>query len=126
MFGQLVIDGLWATPAVSVQSCGYFAPGNMAPGDHSLLWMDVFYDSVLGRIPPLPLTLMAQRLRLYDIKTTKKYLDHYHQLLHQYHVLHCQVALHNSVHCGAPLNLAQAAKANAIDAFCTKVMLTAE
>ena len=75
--GQTVIDGLWATPSVSVIHCGYFAPGNSAPGDHSLLWMDVQFMSVLGHIPHLPPTFKAWWPCLYDTKTTKKYLDSY-------------------------------------------------
>ena len=59
MFGQEVIDGLWATHNIDVKRCGYFAPGEMSPGDHSLLWMDISYHSVLGHSPILPQTFKA-------------------------------------------------------------------
>ena len=68
MYGQEVIDGLWATTGVMVSCCGYLALGERVPGDHSLLWMDVTYESTLKQLPILPLTFQAQCLRLYDPK----------------------------------------------------------
>ena len=59
MYGQDVIDGLWATIGVTVSCCGYLAPGEQVPGDHSLLWMEVTYESMLRHFPILPFTFQA-------------------------------------------------------------------
>ena len=59
MFGQDMIEGLWATHDIKIKRCGYFAPGKMSPGNHSLLWMDISYHSVLGHSPILPQTFKA-------------------------------------------------------------------
>jgi hypothetical protein len=71
MRGSKVIDGLWATPGIQVHACGYYAPGDMAVGDHSFLWMDVSYESALGHKPSLPQTFSARCLRLHDSHTTQ-------------------------------------------------------
>ena len=126
MFGNTVIDGLWATPGVQVSKCGFFAPGDGAPGDHSLLWMDVAYESVLGKSPTLPQTFRARRLRLFDSKATNKYLDIYQQLLAADQVISRQKRLCRSIRYGVPLSPAQAHEADAIDALKTRAMLTAE
>ena len=47
-----VVDGLWGTPGVEVVQCRYLEPGDF-PGNHSLLWADITYNSVLGHNPPL-------------------------------------------------------------------------
>jgi hypothetical protein len=44
MRGNKVIDGMWATLGIHVHKCGFFAPGDVLVGDHSLLWMDVSYE----------------------------------------------------------------------------------
>ena len=59
MYGRDVIDGLWATHDIEIKQCSYFAPGNMNPGNHSLLWLDITYQSVLGHPPILPQTFKA-------------------------------------------------------------------
>jgi exonuclease III len=58
-WGNRVIDGLWATAALDISACGYFAPGETT-SDHSLLWMDVSYDSALGHTLPFPSTFQAR------------------------------------------------------------------
>ena len=126
MFGNRTIDGLWVTPGVEVKRCGLFAPGDQAPGDHSLMWLDVSYESALGHRPVTPHTFRARRLRLYDTKTTNKYLDEYQSLLEQYNLCDRQIRLHTSLSYGIPLTQAQAREANAIDELKTKAMLQAE
>ena len=128
MYGQEVINGLWATTGIKVTWCGYLAPGKLVPGNHSLLWMDVTYESTLQHqhLPILPQTFQARHLRLYDSKTVKRYLNKYRSLI-------CQVGLPSrlgnfcqSISVGVPLTPAQAIEADAIDALRTAAMLTAE
>ena len=126
LYGQDAIDGLWATQGISVLRCGYLAPGDIAPGDHSLLWMDVTYESTLHQTPLLPHTVQARRLRLHDKKCTQRYLDKYHRLLHSSEVPLCLARLCQSIAPGSPLTAAQAVEANAIDSLRTHAMLTAE
>ena len=83
MYGQEVIDNLWVTTGINVMRCGYLAPGKLVPGDHSLLWMDVTYESTLHHLPILLHTVQVRRLRLYDSKTVKRYLDKYRLLICQ-------------------------------------------
>lgn len=125
MYGSKVIDGLWATPGIQVSECGYFAPGDIS-GDHSLLWMDVSYESALGHRPPTPQTFKARRLRLYDSRTTTKYLDKYEEKLHQRQLIPRQIRLLKTAKYGKPLTPYQAREANAIDCLKTKAMLSAE
>ena len=73
MYGQYPIDGLWVTHGITVTRCGYLAPGDNVPGDHSLVWMDVTYDSTLHHSPVLPQTFKARQLWLYNTKTTRRY-----------------------------------------------------
>jgi exonuclease III len=126
MHGSTVIDGIWATPGIQVHKCGYFAPGDVAVGDHSFLWMDVSYESALGHKPSLPQTFQARRLRLYDSKTTTKYLDTYQSILHEQRVIPRQIRLQKTIRLGVPLLPIQAREADAIDSIKTKAMLRAE
>ena len=80
MYGRDVIDGLWPTTGIKVTRCGYLAPGELVPDDHSLLWMDVTYKSPFHQLPILLQTFQAWRLWLYDSKTVKRYLEMYYSL----------------------------------------------
>ena len=111
---------------VEIKQCGYFAPGDMNPGDHSLLEMDILYNSVLGHSPILPQTFKARQLCLYDSKTTEKYLCLYRGLLHSNNAIDRQVRLHKSAQYGVPLTPAQAIEADSIDNLFTNATLTAE
>ena len=46
-----IVDGLWGTPGIHVERCGYLEPGDF-PGNHSLMWADITYESALGHNPP--------------------------------------------------------------------------
>jgi exonuclease III len=49
--GGRIVDGLWGTPGVEVIRYGYLEPGDF-PGNHSLMWADLTYSSILGHNPP--------------------------------------------------------------------------
>jgi hypothetical protein len=123
--GSQVIDGIWATQGLSVVAGGYFAPGE-EPTDHSLLWIDVTYESALGHGLAAPATLNARRLRLYDSKTTKKYLDRYEKNLEEKQIIPCQIRLMKTIQYGVPLSPEQANEANAIDYLKEVAMKEAE
>ena len=120
-----VVDGLWGTPGVEVVQCGYLEPGDF-PGNHSLLWADITYNSVLGHNPPLPHVPAARRLKLHDSKVTKRYLKEYENLTTQHNLRARQFRLEASTTYGTPLTEAQTLEADAIDTLRTKCMLQAE
>jgi hypothetical protein len=52
--GSAVIDGIWATPSISIEHRGYLAGGEAIPRtNHWCLWVDVTYKTLYGHaIPP--------------------------------------------------------------------------
>jgi hypothetical protein len=112
--GNRVIDGLWATAALDISACGYFAPGETT-SDHSLLWVDVSYDSALGHTLPFPSTFQARHLRLFDSKAIAKYLKYYKKTVRAQRLIPRQIALRKSLQYGVSLTPGQAQEAEAID-----------
>jgi hypothetical protein len=48
--GSAVIDGIWATPSISIECGGYLAGGEAIPRtNHWCLWVDVTYETLYGR-----------------------------------------------------------------------------
>jgi hypothetical protein len=123
--GNRVIDGLWATAALDISACRYFAPGETT-SDHLLLWMDVFYDSALGHNPPFPSTFQARRLCLFDSKAVAKYLKYYKKTVRVQQLIPRQIALRKALQYGVPLTPGQAQEAETIDLIRTRAMLAAE
>ena len=119
------VDGIWVTPGLHIERCGYTKPG-LLTGDHSFLWADISYDSALGHDPPMPQTPDARRLQLYNTKVVQKYLTLYRRLIAQHNIASRQFSLEASLTWGIPLTIAQATEADAIDALKTKCMLKAE
>ena len=120
-----IIDGVWATPGIEVTRCGHQEPGQ-AQSNHSLLWLDVTFESALGHNPPLPQTPDARRLKLSNSKVTKKYLDVHEKEIHKNNLPARQFKLEASTTYGTPLIDHQKDEAEAIDYLRTKCMLKAE
>jgi hypothetical protein len=121
----LIIDSMWDTTNLVVKACGYLEPGD-GPGDHSLVWADITYDSALGHRPPNPQVPQARRLNLSNSKCVKKYLDHYEQELAGSNIEWRQHRLSRTVSYGTPPTPSQAKEANAIDDQRTVFMKRAE
>ena len=119
-----VIDGMWATPGITAIRSGYLAPGDF-PGNHSLVWLDVSYQSALGHNPAMPQTPQARRLKTGDKKVTKRYLDHYEAGVKRHRLEQRQQKLKANTTKGTPLTPLQKQEANAIDYIKTKCMLQA-
>ena len=100
-------------------------PGDF-PGDHSLVWIDISYDTALGHYPPTPVPPAARRLQLSNSKATEKYLNLYEELIVQHQLPARQRRLQQSVVPGHPLTRFQREEAQAIDSIKTKCMLQAE
>lgn len=120
-----IIDGIWATPGIKAEQGGYLEPGDF-PGDHSMVWVDITYNSALGHNPPQPTDPEARRLKLEDSRTTKRYLDLYGKYVEQHRLLPRQRRLNAAIQYGRKLTRRQAQEADAIDALKTKLMLRAE
>jgi hypothetical protein len=67
------IDGLWASPGISISQGGYLAFGDGCPSDHRGLWFDVEYSVALGQRPPNMVLPQPKRLKSKDPRTAKKY-----------------------------------------------------
>ena len=120
-----VVDGMWATPGVIIQRCGYLEPKDFS-GNHSLLWADISYDDALGHNPPQPTAPTARRLQLRYEEVTKRYLDIYEKEILKYNLPARQFYLESTCRYGVPLTPEQQQEAEAIDILRTRCMLKAE
>ena len=120
-----IIDGIWGTETIQVKQCGYLEPGDF-PGDHSMMWVDLAYDEILGHKMPEPTYPDARKLKLHDSKAVSKYLDEYERLLSYHQVPARHRRLTQSTTYGVPLSATQCREADAIDVIKTKCMLKAE
>jgi exonuclease III len=120
-----IVDGMWATPNIIADRCGYLEPGDF-PGNHSLVWADISYVSALGHNPPNPLIPSRRRLQLWNRKCTRKYIKGYKKLERTHFLWERQVILEQGTRFNVPLTPAQAHEAAAIDDLRTISMLKAE
>ena len=120
-----IVDGIWATPGIAVKKAGFLEPGDF-PSDHSLLWMDITYQSALGHNPPHPVAPAARRLKLNYSKVTEKYLNDYERMITAHRLDERQFRLEASTTYAQPLSPRQAQEAEAIDFMRTKCMNKAE
>ncbi len=120
-----VIDGLWGTPGIQAHRAGYLEPKEFT-GNHSLLWVDISYNSALGHEPLKPSPPCARKLQLDFPKVVEKYLNVYEQLVDKHQLLHRQIKLERSILYGVPLTPAQVQEAEAIDALREMCMRKAE
>ena len=120
-----VIDGLWATPNIHAERCGYMEAGEF-PGDHSALWVDITYTHALGHDPPLPQTMAARRLKLQDPTCVKRYTSRCEQYVDEKRLCSRQFQLEREVTAGIPLTPDQILRANNIDRDRTHAMLKAD
>ena len=109
-------DGIWATPGINVVQAGYLEPGDF-PGDHATLWVDITYESALGREPPPSRTFQALCLVLQHSMATKRHLDCYEREVERLRLKQCQNRLEASTTVGAPLTEQQAKEAEKTDAL---------
>jgi hypothetical protein len=120
------IDGLWGTQSIQVKACGYLEADAFFPGDHAVVWADIYIDSALGGPLQEPSTMEARRLTLQDSKSVKNYLKIYTSLVKKHDLINRTLALQDSIIPGQPLTEAQVAEANEIDRIRTICMLKAE
>jgi exonuclease III len=119
------VDGIWGTPGLQVAQGGYLRPGEF-PGDHSLLWVDISYQSALGHNPPRPQLPVARRLQLQNERSVKQYLREYKARVHEHKLLKRQFYLESTTRWNVPLTQAQIQEYEAIDFLKTKCMKIAE
>ena len=68
------IDGLWATPGITISRGGYLAFGDGCPSDHRGLWFDVEYSVAFGHRTPTIVPPQPKRLKAKDPRVVKKYI----------------------------------------------------
>jgi hypothetical protein len=68
------IDGLWATPGITILRGGYLAFGDGCPSDHRGLWFDIEYSVAFGHSPPNLAPPQPKHLKVKDPRVVKKYL----------------------------------------------------
>ena len=66
------IDGLWATPGITISRGGYLAFGDGCPSDHRGLWFDVEYSVAFGHRTPTIVPPQPKRLKAKDPRVVKK------------------------------------------------------
>jgi exonuclease III len=120
-----IVDGIWGTPGLKATRCGYLRPEEF-PGNHSLLWADISYQSALGHNPPRPQTFEARRLQLQDKKCVKRYLDAYRTQIQLYDLPRRQFYLESQTRPNIPLTQGQIQEIEAIDYLKTISMKRAE
>ena len=67
------IDGLWATPGITISRGGYLAFGEGIPSDHRGLWFDVEFSVAFGHCPPTLAPPQPKRLKVKDPRVVEKY-----------------------------------------------------
>ena len=75
-----VIDGIWSTTGIRIQRGGYLEPRD-APGDHSLVWIDISHEDALGHNPPQTVSPSARHLKLCYPKVVDKCLKECERLI---------------------------------------------
>ena len=120
-----VIDGMWSTTGIRTQRGGHLEPKE-APGDHSLVWIDISCKDALGHNPPHPVSPTARRLKLCYPKIVENYLKECERLIAHHQLEQRQCALESSTIMGAPPSSEQQQEAEAIDAPRAKCVLKAE
>jgi hypothetical protein len=119
------VDGIWGTPGLRATQGGYLRPEEF-PGNHSLLWMDISYQSALGHNPPRPHFLQARRLQLHNEACVKQYLHEYKTRIQAYKLPARQFYLESTTRWNVPLTPTQIQEYEAIDFLKTKCMKIAE
>jgi exonuclease III len=120
-----IVDGLWGTPGLVATRCGYLRPETF-PGNHSLLWADISYQSALGHIPPRPNTPAARRLQLSIPSCVDRYLQSYTTQIQILDLPKRQFYLESTTKPNHPLSPSQKQEAEAIDYLKTGCMNRAE
>jgi len=64
---NIPIDGIWATPNITVEACGYFSYNSVfANTDHRCLWADISYVNAFGHNKPIIVKPITRRLQCKD------------------------------------------------------------
>ena len=75
------IDGIWTSPDVIVQKCGYSAFDEGSPSDHRLIWEDIEFQSIFGCPWNTLPRRKAKRLKYTDPRIVKQYNARVHKEL---------------------------------------------
>jgi hypothetical protein len=83
---NIPIDGIFATPTITLQAGGYFGFGEGPGLDHRCLWLDVSFQSAFGYSPPPMGQFKARRLTCKDPRVRERYNDLCRPFVLQHHL----------------------------------------
>lgn len=76
------IDGIWLSPGLQVQACGYTGYDTIFPNmDHRCLWVDLLCKQAFGHKMPAIVRPPARRLQTKDPRSVKNFIFHYKNLM---------------------------------------------
>jgi hypothetical protein len=102
---NIPIDGIFATPTISLQAGGYFGFGEGPGLDHRCLWMDISFQSAFGYSPPPMGQFKARRLTCKDPRVRERYNDLHRPFVQQHHLDSRSCVLQSSI--TGPMSSAQ-------------------
>jgi hypothetical protein len=73
--GSVPVDGMFATPRLIPERCGYTEFGHGLGGDHRLPWADFTFVNALGHILPAIERPVGRRLRLHDPRVVARFVQ---------------------------------------------------
>ncbi len=83
-------DGIWVTPGVEVQVCGYSDFDEVFPGtDHRTLWMDLTFTVAFRHNMPPIIKPLARRLQCSNPCSVDNYNRYYEGYLREHNLLTC-------------------------------------
>jgi hypothetical protein len=83
---NIPIDGIFATPTITLQAGGYFGFGEGPGLDNRCLWLDVSFQSAFGYPPPPMGQFKTRRLTCNDPRVRERYNDLYRPFVLQHHL----------------------------------------
>ena len=110
---------MWSTTGIYTQRGGCLEPRD-APGDHSLVWIDISREDALGHNPPHPVSPSARNLEPCCPKVVDKCLKEYERLIKFHQLEQWQHELERSTTVGTPSSPEQAQEAEVIDQLRTQ------
>ena len=111
--GRLPIDGIFATPAITIIKGGYHGFGDAIPGNHRCLWFDISFANVFGHDLPQRVRAKARRLKMHDPRTSSNFNIQYFQEIERHRLE--EQAFYLESRCSFPLSPHHATMWEAID-----------
>jgi hypothetical protein len=113
--GSLPIDGIFASPSISITQGGYLEFGYSSFTDHRCLWVDIPLQNAFGHIMPAIVHHQARRLKTNDPRIVKRYTDSWATFILEHDLLNRAYLVQQA--CAYPLPAHLQDEIEAIDAL---------